>query len=322
MATTLQRPDVVDRTKALGASEIADVLGLGKGSAYEVWAKKMGQMEETPSTPEMTRGLRLEPIIREDLAEELGIPVEEVEVQVRMAHPDFPFLAATLDAMVRAKQLAEEWKTAGHFAAKEWGRPGTHEVPARHALQNTYQTAIARRVLGIEFTMRLRLVPVETMIGIPYPLQYDPELGEMLIEAGAKFWKDHVETGIAPKVSGTTKEAELFKKLYARSEPGVVLDATPQQEAWVLEAMALKRDVAKFEKALTKVELQIKESMGDASKMVLSDGREVRWQTSKGVVSWKKVAEELNAPPELILKHTPEVGARPFVLPKDPQEEE
>lgn len=313
----------MDRTQFVGASEIAAIVGMDeRTSAYEVWARKMGQMPEKESTPQMRRGLKLEPIIKIDMAASLEISEADIDTQVFIRHPEHLFLAATLDAVAHSLKLIEEWKTAGYFSAKDWGRPGTSEVPANYALQNTFQTALARLVFGAEYSMRLRLVPTETLESVPYPLKYDPDLGDMLIEAGVRFWKDHVETGIPPALSGTSAEAELFKKKYARAKTGEVVTATAEQMKTLEYLLDTKRDAARLGKEIQRATLELQEAMGVAESMVFPDGREITWKNRKGSPAWKKIAEEMGAPAELIVKHTPETGPRVFSLPKSEEENE
>ena len=303
-----------DRTKSIGASEVAAIFGLDpRTSAYEVWARKRGIMPEKESTPEMARGLKLEAQIHIELAAMLEISPSDIEQQVFLAHPEFEFVTATLDFLLRSVPAAWEAKTTGHFTAKDWG-PGPADVPPAAALQNTYQRALAKLVIGVEVSGGLLHYPVEKMEIQPFPLKYDAELGDMLIEGAVKFWKDHVETGVPPAVTGTTREAEAFKKLYAKATPGVIMVASEATDALVLDALESLKACTVADKEHERRCLLIKEAMADAEKLVLSDGRELVWKNSKGSVSWKNVASELNPSPELIAKHTPEVGPRPFNL--------
>lgn len=307
-----------DRTKFLGASEIADVLGMGKGSAYEVWARKTGNAPEKEVTDAMTRGLRVERLILEDVIEELGLgdPLL-VETQAWLQHPKYPFIAATLDCVIPVREEIEEWKSVGFWAAKEWGSNGSLAIPQRHVMQSSYQTAIAW-ALELTFVPFVRFVPMETLKSKRLPYQYDPELGDLLIEAGVRFWNDHVLTGVPPAATGSSAEAEIIRKRFPRAVPEKVLQATPEMAALVLEARRAKT----AEKEAKRLSNLVKAAMEDCEILLLPDGTQVTYKQRKGSPAWAKIARELSPPDELIAKHTPEVGPRVLSLGADEEEDE
>lgn len=312
----------MDRTKFLGASEIAAVVGMNDNdSAYSVWARKTGNMPEKESTPAMRRGSRIEPLALEDFCERRGTEPSHLNTQLFLQHPKFPHLAATLDVFDDEKKEAWEFKSTGYFASKEWDQ-AKGLFPSKHALQNTYQRAIAISFYKLEYVGGgLVHFPMETLEGEDFPIKYDPDLGDMLIEAGNKFWTDHVLTGVAPALTGTTAEAEAFKLRFAEATPGVSVTATEYIEELVAYAKQQRLFVKKETLELDRVKLLIKEFMGDAEELILSDGTAVTWKNkSKGNCSWKSVAVELGASPALIAKHTPKKGSRTFLLGDDEEE--
>ena len=95
----------LDRTTYLGGSDVAAILGVSPWTTpFMLFQKKVGaHVEElTPAKRRiLERGARWEPIVLEMLVDELtdrGHDVEVVATGQRYQDPEFPFLAAEIDA--------------------------------------------------------------------------------------------------------------------------------------------------------------------------------------------------------------------------------
>src|SRR5690606_29202656 len=123
MMTTDPREEwLAERRKAIGASDVAAVLGVSPwATPWEVWAEKTGRLEPWSGNAATDLGTRLEPVIMDMAEAELG-PIER---SVRVAHATLP-LAVNLDGRTADGHLPVEAKTAGmmHRTRDDWGAPG------------------------------------------------------------------------------------------------------------------------------------------------------------------------------------------------------
>ncbi len=98
------------RKNKIGASDSAPILGLSPWtSAYQLWARKLGLIPESPTTEVMRRGNELEPIAREMFILETGI---DILPDVKF-HPVRDWQMSSLDGWNERERVAVEIKCGG-----------------------------------------------------------------------------------------------------------------------------------------------------------------------------------------------------------------
>lgn len=150
------------RRHGIGASEIAAVMGISpRESPFSMYWRKVNGWEQE-SSPEMSAGQRLEPVIAEWWADECD-PLENLAIGPGrlMAHPDRPWQVATPDrliyldlcvcgaagdilcscllpdvdgppvAVLECKYVAMSWDG--------WGDPGSDDIPVHYRAQVLWQ---------------------------------------------------------------------------------------------------------------------------------------------------------------------------------------
>src|ERR1051325_2481740 len=134
--------DLAARVTGIGASEIASICGL---SPYEtpldVYLRKLGLVGEAEEDGSMEWGKRLEPVVARKYTEVTGIELTGDGLET-LRHPERRWMLATPDRIAEDRSRLVEIKTGGHFAASEWGRPFTDEVPRRYLVQCAWQMAV------------------------------------------------------------------------------------------------------------------------------------------------------------------------------------
>lgn len=171
------------RQGALGASEIAAVLGLSPWqSRFSLWHLKRGNIPPEPERAEMEWGKEMEALIarrfaREHAAE--GWRVQRIALyrnrtrRYQIAQPDRAvFLGGR-------QMVALECKTDRY--ADDWGTPGTDELPVYYRCQGLWQMDcfgwqrchFAVLITGVDYR--------------EYVLDYDPEEALVLREAAEEF---------------------------------------------------------------------------------------------------------------------------------------
>lgn len=171
------------RGRALGASQVAAMLGLDPfQSGWDVYAYHV-YGTETPVNYAMQLGTALEPLLLDYAEEQLGPLVREVEFELHdpslIVHPDAVLVES--GEVVEAKTADLLWPKVGG-----WGEPETGEVPVRVAAQVTVQMiATEAKVAWIPLLRRWQ-PPVM------YCVEYDEEVASWMLEEIARWWRDHI----------------------------------------------------------------------------------------------------------------------------------
>lgn len=216
-------PATVDRTRFIGGSDAAAILGLSPWrTSLDLYYQKIGQGE--PDDPAKAaifrRGQRWEPIAREMLIDALrdeGHDVEILKVSTpeapnRYIDPEYDFFAAEIDVelLLDGEHVNAELKTVHPFKAHEWGEHGEERVPPHYEAQAMW---------GLGVTGRRRCI-VGALFGADamLPLVVERDDGDIaLIRAkAAKFWRDNVLARVPPEPSNMADIMRLFAKTNGR----------------------------------------------------------------------------------------------------------
>lgn len=199
---------MADRTKFLGGSDAAGILGLSRWETpLSIWAKKtnQGQVNEEETLPQKL-GKKLEPIVGELFTEATGLKLRRVTEH--KVHPTYPFLAAQIDFYVVGDDSICECKTASGWKAKEWAED---EIPQEYIIQGMHQMAVTGK----------KKCYVAVLIGGNQEfkvkeLQRDEDLIRQLIQKEVSFWNDFVVPRVMPKII-TQNDAETLYNLFPRA---------------------------------------------------------------------------------------------------------
>jgi putative phage-type endonuclease len=219
--TDLIVPDI-DRSKFLGGSDIASILGVSPWkSPYELWLSKTGRapLEEISVSQQkrFDRGHRLEPVVLDMLIDRLqdeGNVVDLIRRNERYVDAEHPFLACEIDfeLMLNGEHINGDCKTVHPFAAKKWGEEGTDEVPIEYAAQFMH---------GLGITKRPRCI-VATLIGMDDLLIYfvdrDDETIDAIRNRAVQFWNECVLLDLPPDPI----DFDDCKAIYAKSNGGTI----------------------------------------------------------------------------------------------------
>lgn len=255
-----------ERKLGIGSSDAAAVAGKSPWkSPYEVWADKLGILPESAPTAPMRWGLQLEEAIATAYEEETGLELMAPPMAQSKTHK---FMLASCDRVPVAAQIPRrivELKNVGPFAGKEWGRPGSDEVPDHYLIQVQHQMAV----------LEADVADIAALFGGNdfriYTVRRDDELIESLVGIEAAFWH-YVVTKTQPPIDWELPHVlELMKRLYKGDGPPV--DVTDED---VLEELASYLGWGQEEKAakIAKDQCQARliERMGNAYQARLPDG--------------------------------------------------
>lgn len=230
------------------------------GSPMGVFLDKRGLAEHSAEVPEyMEWGNRLQVGILKGYADRVGEPVDLADPYELIAVPDFPLLAASLDARWHEKDLRPvDAKNVGVFAPREWGESYTDEIPARYIVQlHVQMLATGTQVADLAMLFggqRMRI----------YRVERDEEIAAACREVAERFYHDHVLADLPPPVDASDEWSRFLNSRKQKTDD--FIEATPEAVDWakrLREAEATKDEAEAREKeARNHLKLIIGENAG------------------------------------------------------------
>ena len=276
MSKELTREEwIEEKRKCLGASDAAKVLGLSKyGGPYDVWASKVHGYSVEQTEP-MIFGLEVEPAIASMYARKTGRIVTNPGDTLITYAPGKPWLGATLDRVTVGSETypAPDWvsgeaalelKSVGRrdLSPEKWENEGPpHEY--------WVQLQIQMYCIGADWGSLAGLFPGYQLAIKDY--ERDDNFLADAIPKLEKFWKEHVETGIAPEPEDNHRLLDVVKKTF-RPNPSkeVVLN---EEAARLWDGIKSARKlVSEHSKCAKKMEAKLRILMEDANLGTLPDG--------------------------------------------------
>lgn len=197
---------VLDRTKYIGGSDVAAILGISPWrTALDVYLDKIQprEQENDPGRQRvLSRGQRMEPYVIDLLSEETGLVI--VKRGERYRDPEHDFMAAEIDAEAESGENIEI-KTVSPFKAREWGEEQTDAIPlhytaqAMHGLMVTGKQTCVFGVLigGDDFRV--------------YRIERDEETIAAIREQEVAFW-DRIQNLQPPEATNAADILRLFER--------------------------------------------------------------------------------------------------------------
>ena len=267
------------RKKGIGGSDIAAIVGLNPwNTPVDVWMQKTGRVPPKEETASMHWGHNLESVIADEYSRVTGNLVEPG------VHAECGCRLGNTDGMVPKAKRILEIKTASPFMAKEWGEPGTDEIPEYYLTQVQWY-------LGLLPEDEYEGADVPVLIGGNdfriYRVERNPELIGQLIEIGEAWWRDHVVADVAPEPDGTLEDMRARLALHPKDD-GSVLSSTPEIDALARELAEAKEAMKAAEIQVDALELQLKNIIGASSGIKARDWS-CTWKASKDTlkVDWE-----------------------------------
>ena len=264
-----------DRSQFIGGSDVSAIIGISPWkSPHKLYIEKIGASVEDPTPAKrriFARGKRWEPVVVEMLIDELehrGHAAGIINRNTRYADHEHRFLRAEVDLelLLDGEHVNAEMKTVHPFAAKEWGDPGSDEIPLHYAAQCMH---------GLMVTGR-RLCIVAALIGADdlriHRIERDDETIAAMRAREIEFWR-RVQERDPPDPS----TAEDIKWLYGK-DAGEVMDADD-------DLLTLCRDLASAT-AIKKQATDAVESLSTRLKLAMGSAATLQY-AGKTLATWK-----------------------------------
>lgn len=282
MTTTLQTiAPGHDRSKYLGGSDIAAVLGISPWKTpLDLYTDKTTPRAEGERKHVFTRGVRWEGAVAEMLVESLqaaGHTVEIIATNNRYRDPQHSFMAAEIDFEIKLDGADDitnvELKTVHPFKMRDWGEGGSDDMPVHY----TAQVMWGLGVTGRRNAILAALFGADELRA--YPIERDEETVQALRQRGAHFWNQHVLAGVPPDPINLADTSKLFPQ----DGDADALQADPQLAEWLLRMRAIRAEIKARETEADALEFQVRRAMGEHTHLLMPNGKTAcEWKTRSG----------------------------------------
>lgn len=216
------------RAKDITSSDVAALPGLDVSPYLSPWElfqrKASGHIVDIPQSERMKWGTRLQDTIARGVAEDMGINVRRLKTYMR--DPDLR-VGSSFDFEIigddRGPGLMEIKNVDSLVYRQNWtDEDGLIEAPPHIELQFQHQLCVSGRTWGL-------IVPLVGGNTVKVaPRQRDEEVGRIILKKVAEFWIAVREN--RPPAPDFTRDAAAIARLYSKTDPGKVLDATGDTE--------------------------------------------------------------------------------------------
>jgi predicted phage-related endonuclease len=315
-----------DRSKFLGGSDIAAVMGLSPwATPVELWMQKTGRTpKEEPDAARQRmfdRGHKLEPFIRDMVIaklQDLGVEVKLLAVNQRYQDAQHPFLACEIDfeleltgeveiggtvyAMEREPVNADAKSVSG-FARKKWGMDSNEDVPIEYAAQFMHGLGIR----GRRFCLVAALRSFDD-VDIYWTVRDDDTIAGIRDKA-VQFWNECVLADVAPDPFTFSDIKLLFPV-----DNGKAIEATEEIAQKVSDLRRVKAAIKDLEEQETMLTFDIGEFISPNSALKFSGQEICTWKAQATTrLDQKRLKEEL---PDICKKYSSTTTGRVLRLKK------
>ena len=280
-----QSQDVTkDRDLYIGGSDMAAVMGLNKyTSTLQLYLMKKGKWDVP--IPEKVQERMDVGSVMEDVIADLYTQYTGNKVRRRnkpyFGPGNFSFIRGHVDRLIEGTDWILEIKNVGHYAAQDWGKPNTSEIPEYFKWQAycyMYLSGKSRVVFAAFFE--------GAEIGLYY-LDRDEEKIEAMLARCLRF-KNLLDTNTPPPVNGHAIDSEkmALDVMHKESQKDEQIVAPPEVEDLLVALKNLKKSSTTNKKVEAEITNKIKQFMGD-HKFLVSDSGSVIWKSADPVLSLK-----------------------------------
>lgn len=282
----------VDHATYVGGSDIAAIVGLSPyASPLDVWAEKT-RRAKFEGNRRTRAGQLLEPGILSLYAQERGVDLWFPETIVTPEHtgctPD-AVSSAGYDVQVKlvGLQQAERWEDV-----PELGVGDENGIPPEVLAQIHYEAWHIAEVHGVRGVRGHVVAQIGTDQRV-YEVEIDQGFAETLVDAGRRFWRDHVVTDRMPIVK--ENDRPTLGRIYPTSN-GDVVSITGEVLALAYRYAELTEEIDRADADRETVGAQLCSLIGERSGFVgVAAGVRVTWNQQRGKIRWEPCARALGA---------------------------
>lgn len=252
---------LAERRNSIGGSDCSTLVGLnGYGSLMQLFLDKSGLLDGKAITSAMEWGILLEPVVREWFASTYRKTVARVGM---LRRPDHPRVHANPDGLVLDEHgvpvAGIEIKTTNWRQAHEWAED---QIPDHAELQ----AQLCMFISGLSSWYVVGLIdgrdPQVRLVHV------DVELGAMLAELAAGFFRDHVDVDEAPALDGSVVTYEAVTAWLGHPQGEKAIALTPKLRELFRAHADAKQAVKDAEEVEREAHARLRIELGDAGYVV------------------------------------------------------
>ena len=292
------------RKTLITGTDIGVILGLSPFSTrYELALEKRGKVPPKEENEAMWLGKVSEPNILAAFARKMGRsprPNRSIFVNVER-----PWMGATPDAFLADPEEGLEAKLVGLGGARDWGEPGTEEVPMTYWTQCQWYMAVT----GLPKWWLAAQIGTKTQ---NHPILRDEIMIGRMIEAAEEFRNRFLLSDELPEPVGD--DLETLAVQFPTSTEGTI-EETAEIRALVEALAKAKAEEAGVKAAVADARAKIEVILGEKDRIKGSDFS-ITWKSGKEkkVVDWEEVV--VDAIEKLPAKYSQEVQKMVFARTK------
>lgn len=249
----------------IGSSDAPDIVGIGHSSPWQLWARLVGLLPPKEDTPAMEWGRRLERLIVERIAEDVG--AESVQDGYPLARDERPWQRATPDALLYLER-GEPWLAE----AKALRGQVPEEPLLAWLVQCQHQLMVWPDFRGVA------LGAFGALDFRCWRVTPHADLQRTLLVREEAFLK-LVETETPPPVEAA--DNAWLAKAYPLSDTLKAVKLGTEALEWDSERQAGKEQEKNGKRRADAAEANLKFAMGDARTAVLPSGISYTWAPTK-----------------------------------------
>ncbi len=267
-----------ERKHSIGASQVADILGLGYTTPLQLFYRFKGDLDWPDDSERFAIGREMEPVIASLWCRKSGRTLDPDYAWpfTIFRHGQYPYLHSTPDGRL----MRDVDKPAAVLELKNWSEFQKSAIEAEgpthgHQLQNHTQMITT----GCQAGVIAYLFGNQAVIG--FDLEADEHVHHTITEEAHRFW-DRLEQNDPPPPQAD--DLATIKRLWPKHAPNKIVTLDEAADTIVDHWMEAKDAVKDHTSHKNKLEAQIRQLMGDAEAAQLPSGRllTAKKQTTKG----------------------------------------
>jgi predicted phage-related endonuclease len=291
----LTEHDKVVRRGRITGTRIGAIVGVHKYlTPIDVYSQLVDgvDLDEPEEGPDILRGRFLESGVIDWYAHKRNVVISKAASCVHSKHKIF---AATADAMAGDDRMPFAFERIVEAKAPryadDWGDDGTDQIPDYHVPQVALETAC----YDFEQADVVALIFGDIRV---YQIDRDRELEAALIDAGLKFWRDHVEKRVPPPIDASQSYDSYLKKRFP-AHGLTMIEGNRQAEEWAIILRDARRLKDKAKQQEQEARNNLEAIIGD-NEGVFGDSWKITWKNVKGRrdTDWQAYARALGATDE------------------------
>ena len=259
------QPDF-DRTQGIGASDSGSALGVNPyKTPFDLWQEKTKKITppDLSDNPHVKRGIRMEPIIRDWVKEDLGITIRK-DNKTHFSE-EYPFLYSHTDGFIQGKKRIAEIKAPSLHMLNQYGEEGTDEIPDYYLTQGIHMMLVQPEIEGVDYFIQFPGLEIKQ-----YLLDRSDHMIKNYKDAITRFWDFVVHDTPPPPINNND-----VSQMYSTSN-GQMMPWDAEVETLIQKLIKIKSKHKEEKEQLDSLGVEIKNRIGNYDFFTLKTGGKVR----------------------------------------------